>query len=132
MTLKVLRFGYPLPLPLPYIMHFLKKLEEFINSPQHAKTPATGSSSSVGGTASIHQQRGFIIMSFGSGIHTPDVPLWAYKKLLEAISRFPELNFVVKFQKGENPTLDSLFNSHANILTMDWIPQTLLLGMHCI
>lgn len=70
-------------------------------------------------------KKGVVLVSFGSVAQSSKMTTAMKKAFLETFKKFPELNFIWKYEKeGEK-----IAEGYANVFTSQWVPQTDLLGM---
>uniref|UniRef100_A0A914PUN9 glucuronosyltransferase n=1 Tax=Panagrolaimus davidi TaxID=227884 RepID=A0A914PUN9_9BILA len=64
-------------------------------------------------------KKGVILFSFGSVAQSHKMPAEMKKSFLEAFAKFPEINFIWKYEKDE----DQIAKGYKNVFTGKWLPQ---------
>lgn len=69
-------------------------------------------------------KKGVVLVSFGSVAQSSKMPDAIKRAFLDTFKKFPEINFIWKYEKEE----DKIAEGHKNVFTSNWVPQTDLLG----
>ncbi|TMS32359.1 hypothetical protein L596_000210 [Steinernema carpocapsae] len=64
-------------------------------------------------------KKGVVLLSLGSIVKSTDMPHQTKLAFLEAIARFPEYNFIWKYDNPE----DEILKNHSNLYATKWVPQ---------
>uniref|UniRef100_A0A1I7YBH4 UDP-glucuronosyltransferase n=1 Tax=Steinernema glaseri TaxID=37863 RepID=A0A1I7YBH4_9BILA len=69
-------------------------------------------------------KKGVVLISLGSIVHSSNMPLEMKKAFLHAMSRFPDHQFIWKYDNAD----DEIFKNYTNVHPVMWAPQVDLLA----
>uniref|UniRef100_A0A914PG53 UDP-glucuronosyltransferase n=2 Tax=Panagrolaimus davidi TaxID=227884 RepID=A0A914PG53_9BILA len=72
-------------------------------------------------------KNGIVLFSFGSQVDISVIPEDLKLNIFNAFSKFPEIEFLIKYTQNQSETYD-IVNNYRNIHPFDWMDQTSILS----